>query len=161
MLDSKKRWILICLFTAILVVLSSCESAENHSSANGQSNSDGSKYQSNQSANSSTSLNSKSEENDEDTRTDAVMNAVLTYESTKDQTLVDYKTKTMVQDGQKVGFEIVPASNHQNDFKEGLIKEMINNEDESHSVTLFQFIVDEHNHVSLIDPATTKVVFSK
>jgi len=88
-----------------------------------------------------------------DTISDAVIHATLDMESEKEATTVDYQSKTMTQDGQKAGFEIVPAANHQDDFKEGFIKEVIDNG--SNNVTLYEYTIDGDNQLSLID--TTKL----
>jgi hypothetical protein len=81
-------------------------------------------------------------------------------ESKKKDTTVDYKSKTMTQSNQKVGFAIVPSANHQADFKDGLVKEVINNKDESHDVTLSAYQFDNNNILSLIDTSDEKVVYT-
>lgn len=81
-------------------------------------------------------------------RTNAVIQATLKMKSRKPDTSVDYESKTMTQSGKKAGFEIVPASGHQEDFKEGLIKEVIGNG--VNNVTLFEYRF-RHHQLSLID----------
>jgi ABC-type oligopeptide transport system substrate-binding subunit len=92
-------------------------------------------------------------------RMDGVINATLMVESKKPKTTVDYKLRTMTQDGKKVSFSLVPNAKHQNDFQEGSIKELIANGDKTNSVTLYNYQIDSANIVSLIDPASNKVIF--
>ena len=96
-----------------------------------------------------------------DQRIGVVMNAALKYESQQPNTTVDYKYYTITQDKKKVRLTIETTADHKDDFKEGFVKEVVDNTDESHDVTLFQYKVDDNNTVSLIDTKTEKVVYTE
>lgn len=102
--------------------------------------------------NTNTQSTNNSQNNEADIVTNAVIKATLDVESKKPDTTVDYNSKTMTQSGQKVGFEIVAAQDHQEDFKAGTIKEKNNNGVDN--VTLFQYKVDQNNQLSLLETTT-------
>lgn len=144
--------------------------SENSSLSNSASQNESSSTTSNQVSESTSSVTSSEDKsNTNDTqdndhnvinkRINTVINATLFLESKKSDTTVDYQSQTMVQNGRKVGFEIIPSMNHENDFMEGLIKEAINNSDESYDVTLYQYqFID--NKLNLIDPFSGKIVYT-
>lgn len=146
------------------------ESTSSNNSAKSGDTSKANNKSSSDSQNGSTSSSGTSNENNQSSdnngknlinkRADAVLNATLKVESKKENTKVDYLSKTMTQNGKKVKFQIVPSSDHQDDFKEGFVKEVINNGDETHNVTLYEYKIDDNNKLSLIDTANNKIVYS-
>lgn len=92
-------------------------------------------------------------------RMDGVINATLQVESKKPQTTVNYKLRTMTQNGKKISFSLIPGAKHQNDFQEGSIKEIVANGDSTDSNVLYNYKIDNANNVSLIDPASNKVIY--
>lgn len=134
------------------------KNAENNSPSNQSTNT--SDHSTHDTSNNSSNSTSSNENCGLEERIDDVFTATLKYESNEPNTTVDFKSYTMTQSGKKVKLTIVPTSDHQDDFKEGFVKEVVNNKDETHDATLFQYKIDSKNILSLLDSTTEKVVYA-
>ncbi|WEG14508.1 hypothetical protein PU629_09180 [Pullulanibacillus sp. KACC 23026] len=135
-----KLFISTILSVVLALSLSACgSSSDDHSTGSS-------------SPNNSSTTSTKNSTSDANTIPNAVIKATLDVESLKPNTTVDYASHSMTQSGQKVGFEMVPASGHENDFKSGTIKETTNNGVDN--VTLFLYKVNDNNQLSLIEPTS-------
>ncbi|WEG10886.1 hypothetical protein PU629_11920 [Pullulanibacillus sp. KACC 23026] len=92
-------------------------------------------------------------------RMDAVIKATLDVEGKKSNTKVDYKAKTMTQNGEKVTFSIQPTKAHQLDFKKGAVEGVFPDGKKTQSVVLYNYTIDNSNNLSLIDVDSKKVIY--
>ena len=163
-----KKLLIVSLIVCLGVISAACGNTGKSSAAGDSKQTQSSKTTANTSK-SGTNSDSNSKDsgtdvsNDSDPfammfRMDGVINATLKVESKKPNTTVDYKSRTMTQDGKNVSFSLIPTTKHQKDFKEGSIKALITSGDKTGSAILYNYQVDSANVVSIIDPKSKKVL---
>lgn len=164
----KQVFILIALLGCMGLLLTGCsQNGKTSSSKNSTTSNSTQKASSNQSTTSNSSAASDSNQtnaNNSDAylmlvRMDAVIKATLDVESKKGNTKVDYSLKSMTQNGKQVKFSLVPATDHEMDFQKGSIKALIEDGANSHSELLYNYSIDDHNNLSLLDIKTNKVIY--
>lgn len=80
---------------------------------------------------------------------EAVLRFDLNFEKKKEDTKVEYESETVTWGGQKVRLEIVSGSDHQDDFKAGIVKAV--SDTEGKTVMTYHYKIDEQNKLSLIE----------
>lgn len=163
-----KKLLMVCFVVCLGVINTACGNAATSSTASqsytAKSKAATSSHSTSSKTNSDPSKQGTDVSNNADPyammfRMDGVISATLKVESKKPNTTVDYKTRTMTQNGKKVTFSLIPAKNHQQDFMKGSIQALVAAGDSTNPEVLYNYVVDSANVVSLIDPSSNKVVY--